>query len=525
MQGIRTMTVVLCTWGNTLEGGTEEALTLARQFAAANGAALNWVVIGPAANDAAQIAGQYGVASLDVISDAKLAGFGPDALVASLAQYCEQIKPTTVLFNQSAPARLIAPRLAGRLNVPVVMNTFALAQAGNTLSVTATAFGGDTHVVYQLAAPVKVISVVTTSLVAEAAATATTPARRDIAVDLSAVEERFKVTSAPRAEGPRLEDAEIIVSGGRGLASAANYDALVKPWPKPWAACGRLPCHRGRGLDRLLPPGGPDRQDHPPGPVSGGGHFRRQPAHGRLFRRQDHRRHQQGQGRLHLPLRPLRHRGGLPGCVARTDQGYQSLTRRKKHERTTRTRRTGAVYRRGRRQDFWQPLHQLQHALLPQGGGLPQSPLCRIEDGRHDLRWSGRDLELLGGGLPAAAAPQVRQALQVLRHRRGGSGLRSAPGGPDGGSRGEGAGGRPGGVGDRYPLPRGRQGVHLLEVQTGLKKTLAPLRPPPGGSSRLATLGYHGELSWEEGAVCASGACRFPPSWEMWRGGKAAISR
>lgn len=223
------MTVVLCTWGNTLEGGTEEALTLARQFAAANGAALNWVVIGPAANDAAQIAGQYGVASLDVISDAKLAGFGPDALVASLAQYCEQIKPTTVLFNQSAPARLIAPRLAGRLNVPVVMNAFALAQAGNTLSVTATAFGGDTHVVYQLAAPVKVISVVTTSLVAEAAATATTPARRDIAVDLSAVEERFKVTSAPRAEGPRLEDAEIIVSGGRGLASAANYDALVKP--------------------------------------------------------------------------------------------------------------------------------------------------------------------------------------------------------------------------------------------------------------------------------------------------------
>ena len=35
------------------------------------------------------------------------------------------------------------------------------------------------------------------------------------------------MTSAPQAEGPRLEDADIIVSGGRGLGSADNY-ALIK---------------------------------------------------------------------------------------------------------------------------------------------------------------------------------------------------------------------------------------------------------------------------------------------------------
>ncbi len=221
------MTVVLCTWGNALEGGTREALTLARKTAAASGAALHWLVIGQIASEAPAIAAEYGVAGLDVINDAKLAQFGPDALVAALAQYAEQHKPQTILFNQTAAARLIAPRLAGRLGIPVVMNAYAIAPEGGALSVTATAFGGDTHVVYQLAAPVNVISVVTTSIAAEAAAAPSSPARRDIAVNLTAVDERFKVTAAAKVEGPRLEDAQIIVSGGRGLGNAQNYE-LVK---------------------------------------------------------------------------------------------------------------------------------------------------------------------------------------------------------------------------------------------------------------------------------------------------------
>ena len=107
------------------------------------------------------------------------------------------------------------------------MNAYAIAVEGAGLNVNATAFGGDTHVVYQLPAPVNVISIVTTTVVAETAAAPTSPARREIAVNLAAVDERFKVTSPAKIEGPRLEDAQIIVSGGRGLGNAQNYE-LVK---------------------------------------------------------------------------------------------------------------------------------------------------------------------------------------------------------------------------------------------------------------------------------------------------------
>lgn len=221
------MTVVLCTWGNAIEGGTEEALTLANKLSSAASADLNWLVIGGVADSASELAGQYGVSNLDKISDSKLADFGPDALVEALAQYCEQNKPKTILFNQTISARLIAPRLAGRLGVPVVMNGFDISPNGSALNVTATAFGGDTHCVYELASETNIVSLVTTSIVAEVAASASTPATRDISVDLGSIDERFKVTAAPKAEGPRLEDADIIVSGGRGLGSADNY-ALIR---------------------------------------------------------------------------------------------------------------------------------------------------------------------------------------------------------------------------------------------------------------------------------------------------------
>mgnify|MGYP001161976098 CR=1 FL=1 len=221
------MTIVLCTWGSFIEGGTEEALTLARKLSDSLGARLHWLVAGDAAKEASALAATHGVAGLDVINDPRLGGFQPDALVEALVQYCGQVKPTTILFNQTVAARLIAPRVAGRLGAAVVMNAFAVAARDGGLDVTATAFGGDTNVVYRLDAPLSVVSIVTTTVVAAPAVQPGNPVERTISVDLASVKERFRVVSSPKAEGPRLEDAQIIVSGGRGLGSAQNYD-LVK---------------------------------------------------------------------------------------------------------------------------------------------------------------------------------------------------------------------------------------------------------------------------------------------------------
>jgi electron transfer flavoprotein alpha subunit len=234
--------VVVVTWGlggEAFAGEVDDILTLGRSAAAATGGDLNWLTLGPVSDAIEKTAGKYGVANIDHIEDAKLVGFSADAIVAALAQYCEQRSPRIVLLAQGFDVRLIAPRLAARAGAGVVMNAAAVeVDGGEKLSVTASAYGGDTRAVYEIAGGrACVVSVLANAVLPEAADAATTPAVRDIAVDLAAVDERIQVLEKPKAEGPRLDAAEIIVSGGRGLGDAANYKLIEELA----AALGGLP--------------------------------------------------------------------------------------------------------------------------------------------------------------------------------------------------------------------------------------------------------------------------------------------
>lgn len=220
------MAVVLCSWGDAIDGGTDEALTLARKLAGSTGVELRWLVLGGAASAATEVAARYGVNRLDRIDGATASASGPDALVATLTAYCNSTAPRAVLFNQGAESRVIAARLAGRLGVPVVANVFDAEPAGVGLHVTATAFGGDTHAVYELTAPVAVLSVTTTSIIAAPAAVPTAVVQQSVALDTGPVAERFEIISTPQVAEARLEDAQIIVSGGRGLGSKENFEMV-----------------------------------------------------------------------------------------------------------------------------------------------------------------------------------------------------------------------------------------------------------------------------------------------------------
>ncbi len=214
--------VVVCTWGTT--GGAEELLTLGHGVATALGTELAWLVVGPTADALASIAGRHGVAAVDRIVDAKLTTFGGDVAVEALAQYARQFDFRLLLIPQTFDARLTAPRLAARIDAGVVMNGLALGASEGEIAVTASAFGGDTRVVYVLAGASRyVVGMSTSALAVEPAPTATTPPVRDVALDLSGTVERIQVVTRSETSGPRIEEATILVAGGRGLGDKANY--------------------------------------------------------------------------------------------------------------------------------------------------------------------------------------------------------------------------------------------------------------------------------------------------------------
>ncbi len=208
-----------------MPAGVEETLTLAHKLAASAGLELNWLVAGPAPDQALEIAGRYGVAHLDRIEDSKLAEFQPDVCVEALAQYSKQQAPKLVLIPQTFDARLVAPRLAARTGAGVVMNALTLELEGGAVKVTASAYGGDTRVVYELTgAESCVVGVLADMLLAETPeGGASVPAVRQVSVDLGGAAERVRVIQKAHFEGPRLEEAQIIVAGGMGLGQKENY--------------------------------------------------------------------------------------------------------------------------------------------------------------------------------------------------------------------------------------------------------------------------------------------------------------
>lgn len=226
--------VVVCSWGAGAAGkDTEEVLSLGRKAAGALGADLVWLLLGPLPEDAQAQAARYGAVRIDAVGDAALTGdeAGPDRLVEALAQYCGQAAPEVLLFSQTQDSRLVAARLAARLQAGVVINAVDLALGdGGRIEVTAGAFGGDTRAVYVFGAARPCIVAVTPGAVdpEPLTASAVMPPVRDVAVDLDNVTERVMVLQRAAVSGPRLEDARIIVAGGRGLGAVENFGLVER---------------------------------------------------------------------------------------------------------------------------------------------------------------------------------------------------------------------------------------------------------------------------------------------------------
>jgi electron transfer flavoprotein alpha subunit len=222
--------VVVCSWGRGRDGlpaGIEEALTVGRNAGAALGSELVWTHVGAVPERASEIGARFGVTAVDAITGAGLDAFAPDVWVEAMAQYTRTRAPRLMLLAQAFDARVVAPRLAARLAAGVVMNGLAIERDAPTdeLRVTASAYGGDTRVVYALAAGrLSVVGLLTNAIVAAPSETAATaPPVREVPIDTGGVRERIRVVARTETRGPRVEDAEIIVAGGRGLGTPENF--------------------------------------------------------------------------------------------------------------------------------------------------------------------------------------------------------------------------------------------------------------------------------------------------------------
>jgi electron transfer flavoprotein alpha subunit len=170
---------------------------------------------------AAQITG---VEKVYVIDDAALAQYTNDSYTRAAAAIAKRVDPAVILLGQTSAGRDLGPSLAYSLGTAVAMDTVALEMKDGKLHGTRPAYGGNARAVNSFTTSPAIATVRPKSQGAAAGGGA--PAVEKVAFDASGV--RAKVTGRKEAtsEGVRLEDADVVVSGGRGLGGPENFAGI-----------------------------------------------------------------------------------------------------------------------------------------------------------------------------------------------------------------------------------------------------------------------------------------------------------
>lgn len=210
---------------NALRKVALEAVTAGRALAdATGGGQVHALVAGTSGvQAAAEQLGQYGADAVVVVEHAGLAMFDREVVAATLAARASAGSYRAVLLGFSAQGRDVAPRVAAKLDAPIVTDVTEIKAQGDGLVVKHPAYANKVIVTLRVTGPLAVIAIRPNAITAAPNAHTAVMETMAPATDPSA----SKVVVKDVVEGGRgkidLGEAPVIVAGGRGLKAAENF--------------------------------------------------------------------------------------------------------------------------------------------------------------------------------------------------------------------------------------------------------------------------------------------------------------
>ncbi|HSI68720.1 MAG TPA: electron transfer flavoprotein subunit alpha/FixB family protein, partial [Gillisia sp.] len=176
------------------------------------------------AEDTAEL-GQHGVDKILKVSNEKLKNFNAEAYADALTQAAEKEGAKVIVISQSANSKYLAPLLAVHLNAGYASNVMALPESTDPFTVKRTAFTNKAFSFTKFTTDVKIIGLSKNAFgLKENQGDA---AVEDFNPNLSSEDFTVNVTNVDKARDKvTIADAEIVVSGGRGMKGPENWGML-----------------------------------------------------------------------------------------------------------------------------------------------------------------------------------------------------------------------------------------------------------------------------------------------------------
>jgi electron transfer flavoprotein alpha subunit len=214
--------------GSQLAGVSMEMLAVAHRLAGDLGQKVTAAAFGSTAAEAAKQAIAFGADAVVALDNPALDEYRNDTWTAALTAVALEVNPAIVLIGQTAGGRDLAPRFAIRAGSAPAMDCIGLDIEGGKLVMTRPVYGGSAQAKYTSKTLPQVATVRLKAFERLEPDTSRAGEVTTIDFDASTGDTRIVSREEVKAEGLRLEDAKVVVSGGRGLGSKEGFEELTK---------------------------------------------------------------------------------------------------------------------------------------------------------------------------------------------------------------------------------------------------------------------------------------------------------
>jgi electron transfer flavoprotein alpha subunit len=200
-----------------------EAVSYASNVAASMGTQVCAVVFGEAADVA--VLGNYGASKVTHVTDSRLNHLEAKAYANALSTIATQENAEVIVFSNTITAKAVAPRVAARLKAGLVAGAISRPDTSNGFVVKKSVFAGKAFAFVQIKSAIKVISITPNSFPIEKSDAQAAVALQSI--NFADNDFSVKVERVNKVSGiVPLAEAELVVSGGRGLKGPEHWGIL-----------------------------------------------------------------------------------------------------------------------------------------------------------------------------------------------------------------------------------------------------------------------------------------------------------
>lgn len=199
-----------------------EALSYGAKLAEQLGVSAEAIVLGKLSDDLAAL-GKYGVKKIHHAAADSLNGFDAQVYAKVIGDAAKTVNASVLVFSNNVNGKAIAPRVSARLKAGLVSGAIALPDTSNGFVVKKGVFSGKAFANVAVNTPVKIIALNPNSYQAKAGE----GTAEVVALNADVPSPKVKITATNKITGQvPLSEAELVISGGRGLKGPENWGMI-----------------------------------------------------------------------------------------------------------------------------------------------------------------------------------------------------------------------------------------------------------------------------------------------------------